>query len=141
MGYFSWDCPCCHNSVRSHSATTADSQWMSRAVAVFEGGTLLRGEYDGFGGVGNGHYELDVGEDFALYHEACWLLTGKPAFSQPSRHAHDQGHFVGEYDPTEPKSEADLAAMRQDAAQKKEAHRQMWKEARLRATQSSGNSV
>ena len=115
MGFFSWDCPCCQNSVRARPATTPESAWMSDAVAVFEGGTVLTGQYDGYGRVGNGHYELDFGQDFALYHRACWELAGKPAFTSPSMNAHDQGYFVGEYDPAKPESKADVDALREVA--------------------------
>lgn len=123
MGFFSWDCPCCQNSVRSRAATTPESAWMSDAVAVFEGGTILKGEYTGYGQVGDGDYELDYGQDFALYHAACYALAGKPAFTEPSRPSYDQGYFVGDYDPTKPQSETDLAALRQDATEKREASR------------------
>lgn len=127
MGFFSWDCPCCQNSVRAPCATNTTSEWMSEAVAVLDNGSRLVGEYDGYGCVGNG--ELDYGDNFALYHKACYALAGKPEFTKPSRSSHDQGYFVGDYDPAQPQSETDLAALRDDATKKREASRRAWQKA------------
>lgn len=125
MGFFSWNCKCCGHSIRSRYATNPTSAWMSKAVVMTEDATV-RGEYDGYGRVG----ALDLGEsgeEPAMYHRACWELSGKPEYDSPSQSAGDQGYFVGEYDPAEPKSLEDLAALKkardeQRAKDRAEAH-------------------
>jgi len=97
---------------------------LSEAVVLLDNGSRLVGTYDGYGSVAGG--ELDFGDSFTLYHKACWHLWGKPEYTTQSRSAHDQGYFVGEYDPSEPKSEADLESLRKVGTEKREASRRMW---------------
>lgn len=131
MGFFSFECPGCDQSIRHPGACAKQSKWMSNGVFVDNGGNRVRGSYDGYGRLGT----LDVGElmyafekppKFAVYHEACWNVLGKPEFSTPSKHARDQGHFVGEYDPAEPTTVADLADMRERAAREVERGRRAY---------------
>lgn len=122
MGFFSWDCPCCGHSIRHRGATNATSEWLSKATAVFPNGDHVSGTYDGYGNLGR--HELDFGADFALYHTACWKLMGKPEYTKASESARDQGHFVGEYDPAEPKTLVDVAELLKQMALKREQDRQ-----------------
>jgi hypothetical protein len=119
MGFFSFDCPVCNRSIRSHHATNRVSAWMTQCVFLPEDLRRKRaiGEYDGYGrigvlvDIGDADWHFDHDKDghrleprFALYHLACWRLAGKPAFTEASRSASDQGFFVGEDDPAEPKT-------------------------------------
>jgi hypothetical protein len=117
MGFFSWECPCCKHSIRSEASTNKDSAWMSKAILVWSEGSTLRGEYDGYGRLttrsGREVEGLGEGPDPSLYHQACWDLL-KPGY-RPSENAHDQGFFVGEYDPKRPRSVKDVQALAQAA--------------------------
>lgn len=117
MGFYSWNCPCCGNSIRSRHSTNATSAWMSKVVVVFADGDRVSGEYDGYGRVGAKlDYEgLEDGK-FAMYHRACWELAGKPEFSAPSVYASDQGYFVGDYDPPCPQQVKTCEQMRRHAS-------------------------
>lgn len=118
MGFFSSTCPGCDHSIRHAGATNQTSRWMAQAVVLFENGDRISGEYDGYGSVGeHGGDEpvIGLGEEEA-WHRACWMIAGKPEFTKPSRSASDQGHFVGDYDPAQPKTKADLDALKARAA-------------------------
>ena len=121
MGFLSWDCPCCDHSIRHPGAVSAVSRWMSHAVAVFPNGDRISGEYNGFGSIGS--YEDAFDDNLAVYHRACWVIVGKPDFTKPSEPARDQGHFVGNYDPAEPKTLADCESLQKIAREKAEAER------------------
>lgn len=110
MGLFSWTCPGCDHSIRHPASTNRTSAWMADAVVVFPNGDKISGTYDGYGRIGS--TELEYGQDFAMHHRACWEISGRPAYKKPSETAHDQGHFVGEYDPIKPETEADLARLK-----------------------------
>lgn len=131
MGLFSWDCPCCGHSVRYHGATVETSRWLSQAVVVFSNGDRVSGTYSGYGEVGNTNL-VDHDGRFAMYHRACWTLAGKPEFEKPSRDAHDQGYFVGEYDPEEPKSVEACEILKAAAKAKLEQKRLAYEKARAK---------
>lgn len=127
MGFFSWNCPGCDNSIRHRGACTPTSAWMSLAVYLDKDGNTVRGTYDGYGRLGP--LTLGYGEKFTLWHEACHEVMGKPGYSKPSRSAHDQGHFVGDYDPPKPTCIDHLADMRVRAEREREASRRAWERA------------
>lgn len=110
MGFTSWDCPGCSHSVRHPGATNRTSRWMADAIALFPNGDRVSGTYDGYGRVGG--TELEYGTDFALYHKLCWEILGKPEYEKPSEPAHDQGHFVGHFDPVKPTTKDDLVYLK-----------------------------
>lgn len=114
MGFFSWDCKGCNHSIRSRDSVVDESEWMMQVVVLKRNGGKLVGEYDGYGRVRDGFDEDDIGYDnkAALYHRACYAILGAPGFDGPSDAASDQGYFVGEYDPPEPFTMDDLAALR-----------------------------
>ena len=104
----SWLCIGCQESLRSHLSTMPKSRWMTDAVLLFEDGDRVSGEYDGYGRVG-AKLDPDGLRDsvFCVYHRACWEALGRPTFVAPSARAADQGYFVGEFHPSEPKTIGD----------------------------------
>lgn len=134
MGFFSWDCKGCGNSMRSAHAVTKTSAWMKQVVIYTKGSkTARRGEYDGYGRVGSSDYDDDSfwdGREFTAYHKACHEIMGKPKFDGQSRDAHDQGYFVDDFvDPAKPKTLADLAYYREAAEASRERKRVAWQKA------------
>jgi len=114
MGFFSYECPGCSQSIRHPGACREESRWMSNAVSLDSEGSRIKGEYDGYGRLG----ALDLGDadsKIALWHQACHKFLGEPSYTAPSKHARDQGHFVGEFDPREPTSVEDFASLRAKA--------------------------
>ncbi len=100
MGFFSWKCKCCERSLRSEYATKSDDRKMG--TAVLENGSVVHGEYDGYGRL------LDDGNEFELpwdakvdvYHTKCWKEAGSPTeFTGGSYNAEDQGFFFAPGDP------------------------------------------
>lgn len=115
MGFFSYECPGCSQSIRHPGACREESRWMSKAVYIDSEGSRIKGEYDGYGRLG----ALDLGDNttdkFALYHQACYKFLGEPSYTTPSKNARDQGHFVGDFDPREVMSIEDFANLRAKA--------------------------
>ena len=93
MGFFSWDCKKCGKSIRSVYSTDKSDAWMREAVVLEENGSIIKGEYDGYGRVGG--YEVDD-YDVCMYHAKCWEEAGKPEYDGPSDGAADQGFFIYE---------------------------------------------
>ena len=124
MGFFSWNCPGCDHSIRSHHATSDKSEWMTKVVVVYQNGDRLSGTYDGYGHLGGDDMSLE-GEPYrSMYHKACFTLLGEPAFSAPSKCAKDQGYFVEDTEISEPKTPEDLSALKAKA----EEQQKMWDE-------------
>ena len=129
MGFHSSDCSGCGHSVRHRGATLEVSGWMSQCVVLRSNGDRISGEYDGYGRVGS--YDADNGafEGADVWHKACHRLAGSPEFKKVSRSSHDQGHFVGEYDPPAPQTMADMVEMKKTAEAAREKNRLAWKQA------------
>jgi hypothetical protein len=94
-GFSSWKCLGCHRSLLSMMAVdehlTPKQAWMTDAVAIPEGGKLIKGEYDGYGKVGS--KRLNYQDNISCWHEACWKKSGSPGYTRPSQNADDQGWF------------------------------------------------
>jgi len=108
MGFFSWDCKACGHPLLSHYVLENDNKWMNRGVALTNDGSVLKGEYDGYGRLND--HEIGDG-DPEVYHEACWKLIGKPTDKTgPSRSSSDQGYFYGDdvHNFPEPENEKDI---------------------------------
>jgi len=107
MGFFSWDCKLCGHPLLSEHVLEDKNKWMNKCVALFESGSVIKGSYDGYGRLGDNDVEDQAGEP-ECYHEACWIISGKPTeFKEESRSSRDQGYF---FDPDthnmpEPKKE------------------------------------
>lgn len=93
MGFFSWNCKKCGKSIRSPYSIDENTEWMCEAVALLENGSILMGEYDGYGRIN----DMSVSEMRpTMYHHKCWIADGKPEYSGESAHAEDQGFFIDE---------------------------------------------
>jgi len=147
MGCFSWTCPCCGHSIRASHATNAESAWLADAVLV-EDGSVIRGEYDGYGRLqtrSGREVELGDGPSPTLVHQACYdLMKPQNPVYGPSRHARDQGHFVGDYDPKKPRSIDDIQALAKTAKDKIDREREefrIYRETRRAELVTKGESI
>jgi hypothetical protein len=116
MGFFSWDCKVCGHPMISHYAVNGDESvdisWMTHVVVIDANGSILRGEYDGYGRVDG--REVDWTGEPQCYHKKCWELAGRPVdYNEPSKSAYDQGFFFDdEHDVPEPKTFKEAIAAR-----------------------------
>ena len=113
MGFFSWNCRGCGHSIRNPYAINTESAWMGEVVYLESDGSVIKGDYDGYGRIellGGGILELES-HYVCLYHRACYNIL-KPSKVENSNSAPDQGHFVGEYNPPEPKTLADIERLK-----------------------------
>jgi hypothetical protein len=104
MGFFSWECKKCGVSMRRRDV--ADNVGHSQVVVIENDGTILKGEYDGYGRVvsaSGAEREINIdtlgkGEP-ECYHRKCWEAVGKPTeYTGGSNDAADQGFFFGSED-------------------------------------------
>jgi hypothetical protein len=103
-GFFSWQCLGCGRSLLSSNAVDRgnDFGWMTDVVAVFQDGSVVKGEYDGYGRIDGSGPTVEVVDDMwgkdgpSLWHEACWKKKGRPSWKGPSPSARDQGFFIDE---------------------------------------------
>jgi hypothetical protein len=64
--------------------------WMSEVVVLLQSGSMLMGDYDGYGRVCG----VTINDEPEAYHRACWEAQGKPTeFASPSEGSDDQGWF------------------------------------------------
>ena len=109
MGFYSAKCLGCSHPILCLNATDPINTWMNQAVAVTEDGSILKGEYDGYGALhspSGSEFPDAVGHGTSVWHRACWEVAGKPDdYRGPSPHAEDQGWFFddGAHDVAEPK--------------------------------------
>ena len=97
MGCFSWDCRGCTHSVRDGGV----ADWMAKAVVLDAEGSRIVGEYNGYGSVGNGRTRIQDMTNPQVWHRACYVVSGKPEYTGPSKSADDQGlHNEQEPEPT-----------------------------------------
>jgi hypothetical protein len=106
MGFFSANCKGCGHPALCEGATNRNgiNLWMKDVVALAPNGSILIGEYDGYGRVGE--YEEAIGfHGTAVWHQACWEVAGKPSYDGESAHADDQGWFFDdpEHDMADPR--------------------------------------
>jgi len=95
---------------------------MTDVVVIEADGTLLYGEYDGYGRVGNCEINPELvypeenfeGSSPDCYHWACWQLEGRPRdYRGGSQNAPDQGFFFdNEHDVACPVEEYDTIKQR-----------------------------
>jgi hypothetical protein len=100
MGFFSWNCLHCGESVKAPYGLPREIAWQNRVVAIRDGEgspDKVRGNYDGYGRV------LDPSEPEAVrlspdldhppkvWHERCY--SQRPYVVGPSPPADDQGYF------------------------------------------------
>lgn len=112
MGFFSYSCKGCGQSLRSYHAVTKDSSWMQSVVVYLKDGRFFQGAYDGYGRLDTGTGELELMDcEFTAYHQRCWRLLGRPkGFVGQAGHAQDQGFFT-DFHPAKPQTRAELKAL------------------------------
>lgn len=95
MGFFSQLCEGCKHPLLSIYSVNEINYWMLNAVAVNPNGSVLVGEYDGYGRI-NG-WDAAVGNGNTVWHEACWKKAGCPTdYRGESEDAPDQGYFFND---------------------------------------------
>ena len=91
MGFFSWNCKGCNESIKAPYDIPESITWHNDAVCLFENGRVVLGSYDGYGRLDCG---LEIEDDSVeWWHQQCWNKADKPKFTGPSQHAGDQGFF------------------------------------------------
>lgn len=90
MGFFSWNCKGCSESIKAPYGVPTSIYWQNQATCLLPNGSIIIGNYDGYGGLGDMEVEDDSAE---WWHNKCWNEADKPAFTGPSSHARDQGYF------------------------------------------------
>jgi len=81
-------------------AITKETAWLNECVALFQDGTVIYGDYDGYGRVND--YEIDYHTPVDFQHKRCWEKNGSPIhFETASTDAKGQGHFYDDGDPPE----------------------------------------
>lgn len=99
MGFFSWQCKGCDQSIKAPYNLDALA-WQADAVCLKSDGAVYSGEYSGYGVIDDPALEReDIWEDSEpeLWHKRCWENAGKPSFTGASKQAADQGYFF-DYD-------------------------------------------
>ncbi len=92
VGFFSQDCIECGDSVIAPYDMPVLLEWQNSAVCITPRGSILIGEYDGYGRV-DGH-EQAIWADNTVYHLRCWEAAGRPLeYRGPSLPSDDQGYF------------------------------------------------
>jgi len=83
-------------------ATNDVNSWMNDVVVIEHDGPILKGEYDGYGRVGEHEIRLyfsnlnTFDNEPCCYHEACWRKIGGPTDYKPSESSEDQGYFFND---------------------------------------------
>jgi len=91
MGFFSWNCKGCGQSIKAPYNLPGDIAWQNDAVCQLENGTRVVGKYDGYGRLGS-----IEGDDLFMaewWHQKCFKAAGRPNFTSRSTDAQDQGYF------------------------------------------------
>lgn len=92
MGLFSYLCEGCQVSIKAPFGLKKKHAWMNECVAVLENGSILKGEYDGYGKVDG--IDLNLAPA-CWWHKECWDMACREEreFDGPSIYAEDQGYF------------------------------------------------
>lgn len=98
MGFFSWNCKYCGHPLLCAQATNEENKWMNKGVALSPDGSIVKGEYDGYGRLESyDSFECELNDPVEVYHEACWEAAGRPTeYSENSECSVDQGWFFDE---------------------------------------------
>lgn len=86
MGFFSQACAatdiCGGKDILSDYAAPPEFRWMTDAVVITPNGSLIKGNYDGYGTV-DGHIDAIGMSGNAVWHRACWELSDSPTDFDP----------------------------------------------------------
>jgi len=114
MGFFSFNCEGCGQSLRSYHAVNAASSWMQSAVVYTADGKFHQGAYDGYGRLETASENVELLDGACtVYHQRCWRLLGRPKGFLPvaSGAAADQGYFT-DFHPEKPKTRGEMQQLR-----------------------------
>lgn len=113
MGFFSFKCAGCNQSLRSNYGVTDKSVWMRSVIAYDRSGKYYQGAYDGYGRIETAGDEANLSYGgFTVYHQRCWRLLGRPkGYAKEAAHAPDQGYFT-DFHPPKPQNRGDLENLR-----------------------------
>lgn len=94
MGFFSWNCKECGHPMLCSAATEKKNRWMNEVVVIEDNGSILKGEYDGYGRVNDREIDFYAPQ---CYHHHCWEKAGCPTtYTGESKSARDQGWFFND---------------------------------------------
>jgi hypothetical protein len=98
MGFFSWDCKGCGESIKAPYGIPKDKEFQNMAISISEAGNIHRGKYDGYGYLGASDLTMQM-DKMELWHEECWKGAGQPMkFTGESKYSDDQGFFYDKGD-------------------------------------------
>ena len=91
MGFFSFDCRGCGESMKAPYDLPQELQWQNDVVIITEDNDLISGDYDGYGRVSC----VDITDyKFECWHHQCWMNHDQPkTFTEMSKGSRDQGYF------------------------------------------------
>ena len=98
MGFFSWNCKRCGESVKAPYNVPQKLAWQNKVVALTPNGSTFVGMYDGYGRI-VGEYALTKltswGDAVEVNHYACWTSDDgiRYRYRDASSYAEDQGFF------------------------------------------------
>ena len=91
MGFFSWNCRGCGESMKAPYDLKEEDAWQNDVVVVTEDNKIIAGDYDGYGRVGCedlSYYK------FECWHQKCYISNGQPTtYTEQAQAAQDQGYF------------------------------------------------
>jgi len=90
MGFFSWICKVCGESLKSPYNLMEETKWKNSAIVLLPEGVRMQGAYDGYGRLDGERIPFEDGEP-AVWHVRC--SAGQELVYEPSESASDQGFF------------------------------------------------
>jgi len=96
MGFFSWNCKGCGESIKAPYDLPDELAWQNEIISIAADNTLVSGNYDGYGRIEGYWADDELGRNPEVWHGECWVKAGKPTkYSGASDYAEDQGFFYG----------------------------------------------
>ena len=104
MGFFSWNCKGCGESIKAPYDIPKEVAWHNKVVAILPEGTMLGGSYDGYGRIetlavkGSTPFQLPTLDkpQADVWHDRCHEEAGSPTgYTGGSESAADQGFWYG----------------------------------------------
>ena len=95
MGFYSWNCRGCGESIKAPYDIPEVIEWQNDIVALTKDGKPIEGKYDGYGRVVGASQKLHpLTDPVECWHQRCWEKAGSPeTYTDASPHAGDQGFF------------------------------------------------
>lgn len=95
-----WNCQVCGNAILPEQGIEDTTEtWMVQAVAIFQDGRIIKGEFNVLGLVGDEQIYDEKQKNPAVYHEFCYRNAGSPTkYPQSSEYSlmseYNQGFFM-----------------------------------------------